>query len=292
MAANEYGVLVAVGANGVHDGALDLAACEAVRRGTGVELIHVVHSLVTAPSSIEQMQSLDQTLTRVGREVLTDAAERLRTRLDGRAPVTTEIATGPVAGTIAVRAADADLLVLERRDTGHGERLLTMSVSTRVAAHTTTPVMVVPEHWRHRYDEAALPVTVGVDRPLDAPGQVETALVYARSSGRPLVILHAAWLAEQYQDLGFRNSTRDMWRHDAERELELALEKVPDLDTVEVKVDVPWRRPVDALVGATKTSYVLVLNRRDEHPLGAHLGPMTRAVLRHAEGPVMIVGRT
>ena len=45
-------------------------------------------------------------------------------------------------------------------------------------------------------------------------------------------------------------------------------------------------------MGATKTSYLLVLSRRDEHPLGAHLGPMTRTVLRHAEGPVMVVGRT
>ena len=292
MTTNEYGVLVAVGPDGIHEGTLDLAGAEAVRRGTGVELVHVVHSLVSAPSSVEQMQSLDLTLTRVGREVLTVAADRLRERLDGRVPLTTEIVSGPVAGTVAVRAADADLVVMERRDTGRAERLLTMSVSTRVAAHTTTPVVIVPEHWAHHYEEAALPVTVGVDRPLDAPGQVETALAYARDAGRALVVLHAAWLAEQYQDLGFRNSTRDVWRHDAERELELALAKVPDLDTVDVSVDVPWRRPVEALVGATKTSYLLVLSRRDEHPLGAHLGPMTRTVLRHAEGPVMIVGRT
>ncbi|WP_395691465.1 universal stress protein [Nocardioides sp.] len=292
MTDTEYGVLVAVGPDGAHDGALDLAACEAVRRRTGVLLLHVVHSIRSAPSAVQQVDSLDRTLTRVGTDVLRDAAERLRTRLDGRAPMTTELATGPVAGTIAVRAADCELLIMERRDTGWAERLLTMSVTTRVATHTATPVIVVPEGWRHKYDEAALPVTVGVDRPLDAQDQVETALVYARDAGRRLVVLHAAWLAEQYQDLGFSNSTRDHWRHEAQRELELALSKVPDLYTVDVTVDVPWRRPADALVGATKTSYLLVLNRRDEHPLGAHLGPMTRAVLRHAEGPVMIVGRT
>lgn len=176
MTTNEYGVLVAVGPDGIHDGALDLAGAEAVRRGTGVELVHVVHSLVSAPSSVEQMQSLDKTLTRVGREVLTDAADRLRARVEGRAPMTTEIISGPVAGTLAVRAADADLVVMERRETGRAERLLTMSVSTRVAAHTTTPVVIVPERWKHRYEEASLPVTVGVDRALDAPSQVENAL--------------------------------------------------------------------------------------------------------------------
>lgn len=289
---NEYGVLVSVGPDGVHDGVLDLAAAEAVRRGTGVRLLHVVHTLATAPSSMDEIQSLDQTLTRVGREVLTDAADRLRARLDGRAEMTTEIATGPVVGTVVARAADAELLVMERRDTGWAERLLTMSVSTSVAAHATTPVVVVPERWEHHYDEDALPVTVGVDRPLDAAGQVETAFGYARSAGRPLIVLHAAWLAEQYQDVAFQNSTRDQWCGDAERELVEALAKVPDLEAADVTVDVPWRRPVDALVGATRTSYLLVLSRRGEHPLGAHLGSKTRAVLRHAEGPVMVVGRT
>ena len=60
MTSTEYGVLVAVGANGIHDGALTFAAAEARRRGTGVELLHVVHSPVTVVSTAEQMQRLGQ----------------------------------------------------------------------------------------------------------------------------------------------------------------------------------------------------------------------------------------
>lgn len=290
MTGTEYGVVVAVGPDGIHDGALDLAAEEAVRRGTGVELVHVIHALVAMPASLEQVQSLDSALTTVGRRVLTDAAARMRPRLDGRVPLTTELATGPVATTIVERAADGELIVLERRDTGRVERLLTMSISTRVAAHAHVPVAVVPTSWTARPGEQ-LPVTVGVDRPLEALGQVETALGYARRTGRGLVVLHASWLAEPYQDLAFSNETRDQWVHDAEAELDLALSKVVE-PTDDVRYDVQWRRPSEALVGATRRSSVVVLSRRPENSIRPHLGAITRTVLRHAEGPVLVVDRT
>ena len=290
MTSTEYGVVVAVGSDGIHDGALALAASEALRRRTGIELLHVVHALVAMPSSAEQVQSLDDALATVGMQVLTDAADRLRPRLAGRVPLTTELATGRVAASIADRAADAELVVLERRDAGTVERLLTMSVSTRVAAHAGTPVAVVPASWRPQPGEE-LPVTVGVDRPLDAIGQVETALAYARDRSAPLTVLHATWLAEPYQDIVFSNGTPNRWVHEAEHELELALAKLPG-PTDDVTRDVQWRRPVDALVGATRLSAILVLSRLPPHGLGPHLGAVTRTVLRHAEGPVLVVART
>src|SRR5262245_30437575 len=115
MSYDGYGVLVAVGADGIGDGALDLAASEARRRGTGVELLHVVHSLVVASSAVGQAESVDRVMSKVGRRVLTDAAARMRLRLDDRQPLTTQILYGPVAATLVERAADADLVVLERR---------------------------------------------------------------------------------------------------------------------------------------------------------------------------------
>lgn len=290
MTATEYGVLVAVGPEGIHDGALTFAAAEALRRGTGVELFHVVHSLMTVPASAEQMQALDVSLTECGRLRLTDASNRLRPLLDDQVPMTAEIRTGPVAAEITERAAAADLVVLERRDVGTVERLLTMSVSTRVAAHALVPVAVVPETWAPQ-PEDELPVVVGVDTPTDPVGQVEAALAYAGASGRSLEVLHAAWLAEPWEDLAFGNYSRDRWVQDADHELEMALAKLPET-SVEITREVQWRRPVDALVGATRRSAVLVLNRRAEHALAPHLGSTTRAVLRHARGPVLVVDRT
>ncbi|HEU5036603.1 MAG TPA: universal stress protein [Nocardioides sp.] len=290
MGESEFGVVVAVGPDGVRDGTLEFAAAEARQRDTGVELVHVVHSLVTVPTTADQMQSLDSSLLRVGRAVLTDGADRLRARLDGAVPVSTEILSGPVAATLVDRAAERDLVVMERREPDRLERLLTMSVSTRVAAHARAPIVVVPHGWSPA--ATPLPVTVGVDHPIDAAGQVESAAAYAAATGRELRILHAMWLAEAYQDTFFVNHTREQWTAEADLELQQALEKMGDLGTPTSRV-VRWVRPVDALVDATRRSSVVVLSRRPEPgPHGTHLGPITRAVLRHAEGPVMVVDRT
>ena len=289
-ARSEYDVVVAVGPEGIHDGVLDLAVAEAERRQTGVELLHVVHALVGVPAGADAVRSLDAALTEVGRRVLTSAADRVRSRAGGRLPHTTHLLFGRVATTIADRVPPGGIVFLERHDSA--DRLLTMSVSTRVAAHAHAAVVVVPAAWRPGGAYESRPVTVGVDDPDQALGQVETALAFARATGRPLVVEHAAWLAEPYQDLVLGNTTRDEWVHDAEERLDLALTKLPDHDGVEVSTVVDWRRPADALVGASLVSAFVVLSRRRERAIGPHLGAVTRTVLRHAAGPVMVVDRT
>lgn len=290
MESNELGIIVAVGPDGVRDGALELAAAEALRRGTGVELVHVVHPMVAMPSYSGQIQSLDQALLRVGQRVLTAAADRLRPRLGGEVPLSTELMTGPVAATLADRAAGRDLVVLERHEPGRLERLMTMSVSTRVAARAAAPVIVVPQGWTPADRE--LPVTVGVDRPADPLGQVEAAAEYAAARDRDLTVLFAMWLAEPYQDTVFVNHTRRQWTSEADDQLRLALEKL-DVPGARVSRAVQWGRPADALVAASRSSSVLVLSRRRDHRgHGIHLGPVTRAVLHHAECPVLVLDRT
>lgn len=290
MESDELGIIVAVGPDRVHGGTLDLAAAEALRRGTGVELLHVVHSVIALPSYQGQVLELDQALLEVGRSVLADAAERMGPLLRGEVPLSTELLVGPVAATIAHRGETRDLVVLERRAPQHLERLLTMSVSTRVAAHTTAPVVVVPQGWVPA--AADLPVTVGIDRPSDPLGQVETAASYAALHGRDITVLFAIWLAEPYQDVVFVNHTRRQWTHEADSELRLALEKLDD-PGVPVTRKVLWARPADALVAASRRSAALVLSRRPHRSRhGVHLGPVTRTVLRHAECPVLVFDRT
>jgi nucleotide-binding universal stress UspA family protein len=290
MSSNEYNVVLAVGPDGVGAGALDVATSEAVRRGTGLELVHVVHPLV-APADADQIHSLGKTMDRVGHAVLTEAAAQARAVLGDQAPVSTELRYGPVAATLSERASEADLVVLERRDAGTVERLLTMSVSSRVAAHAHAAVVVVPRSWTPVQE--ALSVTVGVDRPEDAWSQVEQAAAYARETGRPLVVLHAVWLAEPYQELAFMDGGRQRWMRDATGELQRSLKPCLDAGGPEPRLDVRWQRPSEALVEATRSSSVVVLSRRSPRLLGgAHLGPITRAVLHHAAGPVMVVDRT
>jgi len=289
MNGNEFGVLLAVGSDGVRDGALDFAVAEATARGTGVELLHVAHSAVVIPSSAGELEQIDRSISKVGREVLTDAAARMRERSAGRLPVSTQLLAGPVAATITTRAADAELVVLERRDAGTLERLLTMSVSSRVAAHASTPVAIVPRSWSL---SGELPVTVGVDDPADAVAQVETAAAYAEAHGRPLRVLHAVWLAAAYQSVAITGVNGETWVRAARDELDVSLTKLP-APPADLAADVRWARPVDALVAATRSSSLLVLNRREAgQPFVAHLGGITRTVLHHAECPVLVVDRT
>jgi nucleotide-binding universal stress UspA family protein len=288
---NEFRVLLAVGPDGVRDGALDFAVDEAVARATGVELLHVMHSMVAVPSSAEQMEMIDRSMSKVGREVLTDAAARMRQRLEGRAPVSTQLLTGPVAPTIAHRASEVDVVVLERRDAGSIEQLLTLSVSTRVASQVSCPAVVVPRSWS-AVGRDELSVTVGVDDPADPIGQVETAAAYAAARGRRLRVLNAAWVAEPYQSVALTGVSGQEWVQAARAELETSLDKLAD-SAAEIVADVRWARPGDALVAATRSSAVLVLNRRAAgHPFRAHLGGITRTVLHHAACPVMVVDRT
>jgi nucleotide-binding universal stress UspA family protein len=289
---NDLGVLVAVGPDGVRDGTLDVAAAEADRLGTGVELVHVVHSLVVVPAAEDQVQEIDRSLTETGHRVLTDAAARLRERLAGRQAVATQLLTGPVAATICSRGGDAAVVLLERRDAGAVERLLTMSISTRVAARCRGAVVVVPQSWRAGA-AADLPVTVGVDHAVEAIGQTEAAAAYACSAGRPLVVLHGVWLPEPYQDMVFMDYRRDEWVRDATAQLAASLASLPTVHDLDLRTDVRWVRPVDALVEASAASSLLVLSRRTgRHVAGGQLGGITRTVLQHTRCPVMIVDRT
>ncbi|CAI9407662.1 universal stress protein [Nocardioides sp. T2.26MG-1] len=195
-----------------------------------------------------------------------------------------------MARSIVERGNETRLIVLEAREIGPVGRLVTRSVSTSVAAHAHVPVLVVPRSWTSAVG-ADLPVTVGVDEPLDVKHEVPFALEMARETGRPLVVLHAAWIAEPYQGVAFVGYPLKQWLDDAYQELDTALSGMTT-EADAVTCDVHWARPVDALVRATQRSSVLVLSRRPAtRPLAPHLGPVIRAVLHHAECPVMVVDR-
>ena len=288
----EHGVLVAVGPDGVRDGALELAAAEAVRLRTGVELLHVVHTPVSASASTRQIEFVQDALTRVGRKVLGDAADRM-CAIGSGFPLYTRIAFGPVGRTIVHRAASGRLIIVERGDGGRLEHLLKRSVSTSVAAHVRVPVVVVPRGWTWHAD--LRPVTVGVDEPADVARQVAYALAFARQTHRPLVVLHAASRPAQPFPAAAAGHSPQRWVDEIQRELSTGSSEggLGTTAGVELRCEVRWGRPADALVDATPSSSVLVLSRRaPRQHFGAHLGPITRAVLDHAQCPVVVVDRS
>jgi nucleotide-binding universal stress UspA family protein len=221
---------------------------------------------------------------------LGSAADRVRQRIGDRVAVDAVLLYGPIGSTIGERGSKGQVIVLERRDVGTLERVLTMSVSSRVAAHASVPVLVVPHSWRSE-PGSGLPITLAVTCSDDIRSEVPSALELARASGRGLVVFHASWIAEPYQPAVFSDYSRDRWVADTRSEFEPALAEVVEPDD-DVTLDVRWVRPVDGLIDATRRSAQLVLGRRPAtRPLAAHLGPVTRAVLHHAECPVLVIDR-
>jgi len=63
-----------------------------------------------------------------------------------------------------------------------------------------------------------------------------------------------------------------------------------DFGDVPVSIETQHGRPADSLVVASRTSVLVVVGRHDPLvPMGSHLGPVARTVLRAAECPVLLV---
>jgi nucleotide-binding universal stress UspA family protein len=67
-------------------------------------------------------------------------------------------------------------------------------------------------------------------------------------------------------------------------------QEFPDVEVVE---ESPQGKAADHLVAASREASLVVVGRRVRHsPLGAHLGPVTHAVLHHAAAPVAVVAHS
>ena len=147
----------------------------------------------------------------------------------------------------------------------------------------------VPEDWTARVEVPAV-VTVGVQEPVEAGPLVRQALELARERDARVVVLHAWWLNGGYDSVVNDPEFRAEQEREAVESLRPALEAARDgfLD-VPVTVDVRHAPPTRALLDASFDSMLLVLGRRHHRlPLGSHLGPVARAVLRDAAGPVVM----
>lgn len=294
---NPTPVVVAVG-HGPIDAALAFAADEAVRAGCGLHLIHVVHLTGRGPET-PLVAELD--LEQEGRQALDAALERAHGLVDG-VPVTTELRSGRVVQTTVDMAKEARLIVLERRDLSTLGRVVTRSVSSGVAAHARIPVVSVPSHWSPTGLQGGSPsVTVGVEFP-DRAGQVlRAAAVEAKSRGAVLRVVHTWSLPSGYDVVpGFylkgggsigNQAESQEWVDRATADIETAIAALgEDVAGVPVEILVRHARAADALIEAGRETELLVIGRHDPLlPVGSHLGPIARAILREADCPVLLV---
>ncbi|MCW2792304.1 MAG: Universal stress protein [Nocardioides sp.] len=283
-------VLLAIGDEKEFDAALEFAVREAKTRGTGLVLLHAYHVLPTGPETA----LLDfSTAERIATGTLTLAAEHATDVVAGRVELSTRLVRGPIVRSIVEASEECRLVVLQRRDLSHLSRVLTRSTSSGVAAHAHTPVAVVPEEWRGAHG-GPTGVTVGVDVPARARAILRQAVVEARARRTTLRVLHTWWSPGFFDDLETDRVGSGSWTAEVADEIRGIVDELHgDLGDVPVSIETHHGRPGDTLVEASRSSALVVVGRHDPVvPVGSHLGPVARAVLRAAECPVLVVSPT
>lgn len=284
-------VMVAVGTAGA-DSALGFAVAEAARLGCGVHLVHVLHLV---PMSAEMVLVDTSDYERVAQDTLNAAMARARHLAPEGMPVSGEAVLGAVVSSLVQASRDARVVVLQRRHLSRLERVATRSVTNGVAARTDVPVVSVPEGWTGAGREGKPPrVVVGVDVPDRSAPVLAAAAEAARSRGARLDVLHTWYFPGAYDDIIMSRVEKDDWAERARKEIQAELDGLGDLFTgLEVRIGARHHLPADALVEASKDADLLVVGRHDPLiPFGSHLGPVSKALLRDAECPVLLAHPT
>jgi nucleotide-binding universal stress UspA family protein len=277
-------IVVAVPAVG-GDAALTFAVDEARRSGSPLHLVHVVQLPAGEPYAMVYGAAMD-----AAQSALDSAQRRAKELSDGVLSATTELVpAGGVVHELTARSEGARMVVLEHRHLGKVRRLATRSISNGVAARAQCPVVVVPEGGKRDATGSAV-VTAAIQDPLESDVILRAAFEEARERGAALVVLHAWWLNNGYDDVVVDRTARKEWESRAERELAPVLEPFRvRYPMVDVTLDVRHAPPTEAVLDAADRSTLLVLGRRHHLlPVGSHLGPVARAVLGHSTAPVLV----
>ncbi|MFF6783685.1 universal stress protein [Streptomyces sp. NPDC012510] len=287
--------------------AAEWAAREAKRRGLSLKLVHALEAVPepmalaqflgvemqhqwsersemgVLPAEVPQPSAGGAPRGRIPREVV----EGLKLRHPGL-DVSVEQVPGRPAEVLTEAAKDAELLVLGSRGLSGIGGFLVGSVGQAVVAHAELPVVLV----RDREQAVGGPVVLGLDT--DSPDDTVIAYAFEAAARRvtPLRVVHA-WNLPPYFAYGLPadpelNAT--LGKQDAATLAEVLHRWKEKYPAVEVIEESRSGSPAVHLADASRAASLVVVGRRIRRsPLGAHIGPVTHAVLHHATAPVAVV---
>ncbi|MFF7896020.1 universal stress protein [Streptomyces sp. NPDC007907] len=281
--------------------AAEWAAREAKLRGLPLRLVHVWEPV---PEPMAQAPLLGaETQAHWSERIPREAAEALRLRHPG-VQVEAEQIPGRPMDALAKTSKDAELLVLGSRGLSGVGGFLVGSVGMSVIAHTDTPVVLVRAGGQaadeHEKDPAGLPSAATPYRPvvlgLDTGHPDDTVIAFAFEEAArrdtALRVVHS-WNLPPYFAYGLPvdlELNTELGRQEAAA-LTAVLrpwrQKYPDVRVVEESRS---GSPANHVIDASREASLVVVGRRVRRsPFGAHIGPVTHAVLHHAAAPVAVV---
>lgn len=277
-------IVVGVGPEEV-ESALAFAADEAIRARCGLHLVHAVH---VSPPGPENALLTAVDVEKWGREVLDLAVKRAEDLVDGAVPVTHELHRGAPVHVLVEAGRSARMVVLEHRHLSRLSRIVNRTVAGGVAARLPVPVVAVPSGWTPT--DGPKVVVAGVDVPERSDEVLRTAVAEAHARGASLKVVHA-WSWPAYDpDATSYGEEHKRWADRSRAEVRAALDRLGNESVaMEADVEVHPGRVIEAILGASQGADLLVIGRHDPLvPVGSHIGPVARAVLREAACPVLL----
>lgn len=280
------------GVDGSKDGlrAVEYATRSALLVGGTIHLVHAVDAAVMAGAwgAIQDIEAME----RAGEQTIVAARERAVGLGLPENRISSEVLIGNPTAVLSEASESADRLVVGRRRLGGLERMFVGSTSASLAAVAHCPLVVISAAVNPDETGGRKVVAVGVDGQGHSSETLGEALAEARVRGAKLIVTHIQPAVPVGMFGGYQLTA------DAERELlaeartaitELVTRVAGAEPGLEIEILVQAGDPVDRLVSLSREVDLLVLGMRAPTVLGFALGGMTRAVLAHAESPLMVV---
>jgi nucleotide-binding universal stress UspA family protein len=282
-AGNARPIVVGVGPEEVSS-ALEFAVDEATRAGCGLHLVHAVH---LTPGGPDNVLLTSVVVEQWGRETLALAVKQVDDMTDESIPVTHELVRGTPVQVLVEAGRTARMVVLEHRHLSRLSRIVNRTVAGGVAAHLRVPVVAVPSGWS-RPDGSPV-VVAGVDVPERSAEVLAAAVAEARARGAALRIVHS-WALPSHEGFVLDAAEQQRWSDQSRAEVRAALDDLGDESVaLDADVHVLPGRAIEAILEASEGADLLVIGRHDPLvPVGSHIGPVARAVLREATCPVLL----
>jgi nucleotide-binding universal stress UspA family protein len=284
-------IMVAVDGGEGGRAAVRYAAGRARRSGADLWLVHVVDlAIATGVFYPYGYTGLADQIREAGATALAHA-EKEAAEIVGAEHVSSTLRDGGVVTELVHAAAESALVVLgdERH---HGlSRIVTGSVSGRVASRAPVPVVVVPADWPAERDPRMVVVAVAdCDASTDL---VVRALEEAVDRDGGLVIVHSWEVPAVYYEstLGQLDAAGVLAdaRHRLMQTLERARQLVPNSAGVDAWIEVRRGQAAQIITEASKDAALLVIGRRGHAFPLRRLGGTGHALLREASCPVEVV---